>query len=388
MIDLNLLLFTSLTNRLADSWLTVCALVFLISFALTGILIPQILLIAFRKKLFDVPDERKIHKGAIPRLGGISFMPSIVFSIACATGMSLLFYGGNINSIVHDVSVQVSFGICALMLLYLMGLADDLVGVRYRAKFIIQAITAIFIVMSGQYIINLHGFFSMTLMPDWFAYLFTILVIIFITNAINLIDGIDGLASGLSMVACLFYGVVFFYNHDYFYAMIMFATLGTLMPFFYYNVFGNPTKFKKIFMGDTGALTIGLILSVASIHLSNKGLTIDPTINPLVLAFSPLIVPGFDVVRVYLYRLRNRRNPFLPDKNHIHHKFLALGFHQSIAMLTILLISAFFILFNILISPYINITFIVIIDLIMFTALQIVLSQIHFRREAKKKQGK
>ncbi|MDE6266096.1 MAG: undecaprenyl/decaprenyl-phosphate alpha-N-acetylglucosaminyl 1-phosphate transferase [Muribaculaceae bacterium] len=359
-------------------------MVFLVSFTLTGILIPQILLIAFRKKLFDEPDERKIHKGVIPRLGGISFMPSIVFSIACATGFSLLFYEGMINVALNEASVQVSFGVCALMLLYLMGLADDLVGVRYRAKFVIQGIASVFLVMAGLYIVNLHGFCSLNLLPQWFAYAFTILVIIFITNAINLIDGIDGLASGLSMIACLFYGIIFYMNSDFFYALLMFATLGTLMPFFYYNVFGNPEKFKKIFMGDTGALTIGLVLSVASIHLSNNGVAANTTINPLIIAFSPLIVPGFDVVRVYLYRLRNRRNPFLPDKNHIHHKFLALGMRQSHAMLTILALSAFFILLNILMSDFVNITMIVVVDLFVFTCIQLFLSYLIHRHKAHK----
>ena len=366
-----------------DNWITVCITVFLVSFALTGIIIPKILLIAFRKNLFDVPDERKIHKGVIPRLGGIAFMPSIVFAIASVTGFSLLYYEGIINTALNESSVQVSFGICALMLLYLMGMADDLIGIKYRAKFIIQIIAAVFLVFAGFYIKDLHGFCSLTELPDWFAYAFTILVVIFITNAINLIDGIDGLASGLSMIACIFYGVVFYMNHDFFYAALMFATLGTLVPFYYYNVFGNPVKFKKIFMGDTGSLTIGLIMAVSSIHLSDDGLNTNTSVNPLVIAFSPLIVPGFDVVRVYLNRLRNHRNPFLPDKSHIHHRLLEMGIQQSVAMVTILIISTFFILFNIIISPYVNVTLIVVLDLVLFTLMQYTFS--FFIRRKKKK---
>ena len=117
----------------------------------------------------------------------------------------------------------------------------------------------------------------------------------------------------------------FFMLHQYVYAMLAFATLGVLVPFFYYNVFGNAKHGRKIFMGDTGSLTIGMMLCFLSLKLTMCGLD-DNTgnVHPMVLAFSPLLVPCCDVVRVYLHRVRNGKNPFLPDKNHIHHKLLAL----------------------------------------------------------------
>ena len=191
---------------------------------------------------------------------------------------------------------------------------------------------------------------------------------VFIINAINLIDGIDGLASGLCSIACLFYGLTFLMFHQYIYAMLAFATLGVLVPFFYYNVFGDAEHGKKIFMGDTGSLTVGMMLCLLSFKLTMCG-TDDNTvhINPMVLAFSPLLIPCCDVVRVYLYRVRNGKNPFLPDENHIHHKLLAVGMKQRNAMITIISVSTIFILFNIFLSLYLNVNWIVLIDILIWT---------------------
>ena len=182
---------------------------------------------------------------------------------------------------------------------------------------------------------------------------------VFIINAINLIDGIDGLASGLCGVVMLFYGLVFFIIGEYIYALLAFATLGVLVPFFYYNVFGDPTKKNKIFMGDTGSLTIGMMTCILSLKLLN-GFPVNPSMQ------QP-IIPCFDVVRVYLHRVRNGKNPFLPDKNHIHHKMLAIGMKQRTAMITIVLISVCFTLCNILLSRYVDVTLLFMLDIIIWT---------------------
>ena len=136
-------------------------------------------------------------------------------------------------------------------------------------------------------------------------------------------------------------------------------------------------------MGDTGALTIGVILSTLALKMSGMSTTTmdELRVNPLVAAFSPLIVPGFDVVRVYLHRLLRHRNPFLPDKCHIHHKILALGVPQRVAMIIILIISAMFITVNVLLSAFINVTWLVILDLVVWTLGQMMLTQAIHRRE-------
>ena len=362
-------------------WILNALAVFAISLVITGFIIPQILLIAFRKQLFDVPDERKIHQGAVPRLGGIAFMPSIILSISFLAGCYIL--NGNsdvINSFLIN-KLPEAFGLCSLLIMYLVGIADDLVGVKYRAKFAAQILSAIFIIAAGIYVSNLHGLFWIGTFHTVIAVIFTILLIVFITNAINLIDGIDGLASGLSSIACLFYGYFFIQAGDYFFSLVAFSTLGTLVPFFGYNVFGNAAKHKKIFMGDTGALTIGLLLSIMSIRLCNLPVTVSLPGNLLVLAFAPLMIPCLDVLRVYFRRLRNHRNPFLPDKTHIHHKFLALGMRQRYAMITILSISFLFTLANVLLSEVMNATMLFLLDLILWVLGNVWLTQAIKRRE-------
>ncbi len=358
-------------------WIINCALAFVLSVIMTGIVIPQILLIAFRKKLFDKPDERKIHHSEVPRLGGIAFKPVVFISMALLLGISLVLgYTEMLYELGKD-SRAFAFAFCCIMFLYLVGMADDLIGVRYRAKFIFQILCGIMLVAGGIYINNLHGVLLIHALPSWLAYPLTILIVVFIINATNLIDGIDGLCSGLCSIASLFYGITFFILHHYIYAMLAFATFGVLVPFFYYNVFGDAEQHKKIFMGDTGSLTVGMMLSFLSIKLAMCGCTDNMgNINPMVLAFSPIMIPCLDVVRVYWHRVRNRNNPFLPDKNHIHHKLLALGMKQRHAMITIIVASAVLILFNFFLSHYhINVNWILLIDILLWTLINIWLSK-------------
>ena len=162
------------------------------------------------------------------------------------------------------------------------------------------------------------------------------------------------------------FGIVFFAVDEMVYSLIAFAAFGTLVPFFYYNVFGEAKVKKKIFMGDTGALTTGVVLSILVVKICMIPRINIVEMNPIVLAYSPLIVPCFDVVRVYLHRVRAGRNPFLPDKCHIHHKMLALGMNQRVVMPIILLISVVFVVCNIILSQYINSTIIMLIDIVMW----------------------
>lgn len=357
-------------------WIVNLCLVFFLCVLFAGIVIPQILLIAFRRQLFDEPDERKIHHCVVPRLGGIAFKPVVFFSVALILGVNLALGNHEIlTEMTNDVQA-LSFGFCTLMVLYLVGMADDLVGVRYLAKFVIQILCGIMLIAGGIYFNDLHGLLGIHDLPFWVGYPLTILVAVFIINAINLIDGIDGLASGLCSIACLFYGLIFFMLDQYVYAMLAFATLGVLVPFFYYNVFGNAEHGRKIFMGDTGSLTIGMMLCFLSIRLTQCAPELHAGIpHPLVLAFSPLLIPCFDVVRVYLHRVRNGKNPFMPDKNHIHHKMLAVGMGQRTAMISIVSISLLFTLANILLSQCVNVNLILVADVLVWTVANIWLTQ-------------
>lgn len=351
-------------------WIINAIVAFILCAFLAGIVIPQILLIAFRRKLFDEPDERKIHTSAVPRLGGIAFKPVVSFTIILLLGINVLL--GNtdvIESSVFNVS-EMAFSYCSIVMLYLIGMADDLIGVRYSAKFFVQICCATMLIAGGLYIYDFNGIFWVHEIPNWIAYPFTALVIVFIINAINLIDGIDGLCSGLCSVALVFYGITFFLFEEYMYGLIAFSTWGVLVPFFYYNVFGNPQRGRKIFMGDTGSLTIGIILCILTLKMLNcVPESFSEEYNPMVLAFSPLIVPCFDVIRVYFHRIHNGKNPFLPDKNHIHHKLLAIGLPQRVAMVSIVLFSTALTAFNFYFSRDLDVNVLLIIDALIWTGL-------------------
>lgn len=370
-------------------WLNALA-VLLLCIVFTGILIPKILLIAFRKKLFDEPDERKIHRGTVPRLGGIAFEPVILFSIFFLFGMNLISGGSSFGNEIKANAPELFMGICALIILYLVGMADDLIGIKYRAKFVVQIFCGILIVVSGIWIDNLQGLFGIHEIPPVIGYPLTIFVIVFIVNSINLIDGIDGLASGLSAAATIVYGIFFMLVGKYIYALIAFATLGVLIPFFYFNVFGNQEQGHKIFMGDTGSLSIGILLSFLSIALLQT-YTADTPYNqftPIILAFAPLIIPCFDVVRVIIHRFKEHRNLFKPDKNHIHHKLLYLGMSQRAAMPTIVFTSIVLTSANVLLSPYLDVNILLVADILFYTLINIWLtSQIKKRQTQTVKQN-
>lgn len=331
------------------------ALAFFTSLILTGFIIPKILLSTLRENPTAGHEERKSHSRDVPRLGGMAFVPAVIFSVSLVLGIfSMWQFSGTAFAFDSVLGRRICFSLCGLLLLYLVGIADDLVGVLYRGRFMIQLISAVLLVCSGLWIGNLHGLFGVYDWPDMTGILLTILVTLFFVSAINFIDGIDGLASGLSAVALAFYGIVFAINGQLINALISFATLGALVQFFYYNVFGKADEGNKIFMGDTGALCIGFILTYLSVSVSQFPAIYGTKINPIVIAFAPMLVPCFDMLRVIFERIRKGRSPFLPDRTHIHHRLLQLGFTVPKALGIILIISTFYIIVNLLLSPYIG----------------------------------
>ena len=344
---------------------------FVISVGVSRLIIPRILMISLHKKLFDVPNERKIHKHAIPRLGGVAFFPTILLSCCIVLALrALMGYNISILQAIYALP-ECTLLVCGMVLLYLTGIADDLVGVRYHQKFIIQILCASLFPIAGLWINDLYGLFGIYALPSYVGIPFTIFTVVFITNAINLIDGIDGLASGLSSVALLVFGFLYISKGLWLYSMFAFSTFGVLVPFFYYNVFGSAERDRKIFMGDTGSLTLGYILSFLAIKYSQNTDLIPITQGAIVIAFSTLIIPSFDVIRVVMVRICNRRNPFEPDKNHIHHKFLAMGFNARQTMILILLISCIFCGINILLVSYMNNTLILLGDIVVWWGLNL-----------------
>lgn len=348
---------------------------FLFAVSLGMVIIPRILVISHKKRLYDVPDARKVHTMPVPRLGGLSFFPVILMSMFLVIGFRLYFWDMDTSSLSFNMLYEYLFLFVGMTLLYLVGVCDDLVGVGYRYKFAVQIAAAFLLVLSGNWFDSFGGLFGIYSVPVWVGVPFTVFIVVYITNAINLIDGIDGLASGLCCIALSVLSVIFFLRGQYVYALLAICTLGILMPFWCYNVFGNANRGHKLFMGDAGSLTLGYVISFLIIHMSVTN-EVSPTLsNPyMVIAFSTVLVPLLDVIRVVLHRLREHKNPFLPDKNHFHHKLLRTGMRVRVVMVTILGIAVSFIGLNAWLAWQMNITFLLGINLILWSSLHLTIN--------------
>ena len=348
---------------------------FLFAVSLGMVIIPRIWVISHKKRLYDVPDARKVHTMPVPRLGGLSFFPVILMSMFLVIGFRLYFWEMETSSLSFNMLYEYLFLFVGMTLLYLVGVCDDLVGVGYRYKFAVQIAAAFLLVLSGNWFDSFGGLFGIYSVPVWMGMPFTVFIVVYITNAINLIDGIDGLASGLCCIALSVLSVIFFLRGQYVYALLAICTLGILMPFWCYNVFGNANRGHKLFMGDAGSLTLGYVISFLIIHMSVTN-EVSPTLsNPyMVIAFSTVLVPLLDVIRVVLHRLREHKNPFLPDKNHFHHKLLRTGMRVRVVMVTILGIAVSFIGLNAWLAWQMNITFLLGINLILWSSLHLTIN--------------
>ena len=323
---------------------------FFIAVALARIIIPRILIISLRKRLFDTPDARKVHKKPVSRLGGVSFFPAILFTVTFLIGIC---YMTGWVSLVDTGQhwVQILFMCTGLTLLYIVGIADDLIGVRYRQKFIVQLIAAFMFPLAGLYINDFYGLFGIHAVSPFIGIPLTLVLVIFITNAINLIDGIDGLASGLSMVALSVFGTLAVIDDRWMSALLAFTTVGVLLPFF---------------------LAVQYTMNTYEAGINYEG--------AILISFSVLLVPCLDVVRVVLGRVRRGKDPFMPDKTHIHHKFLAMGFTPRKAMISILCISFLFCASNVFLVSYLNNTVLFLCDVAVWTLMNLYISKLISRR--------
>lgn len=333
----------------------------IVSMILEMMILPRIIYIAKKKRLFDLPDKRKRHNMPIPRLGGISFTPVILL-----VGLFTLFARFKFQIWTEEMLLyrvlEIILFVCGLLIIYLLGAKDDLVGVSFKKKFLIQFVASFCIVGSGVYINNLYGLLGIHEIPDILGIILSIGLIMFTTNAINLIDGADGLASGISAVALIVYGIMFSIYEMWTYTCIAFIALGMLVPFFYYN-FSHPTR--KIFMGDTGSLTLGFLLSFMILRLANYPPPVEIVPSGLILlVLSALFIPLFDAVKVMVVRISMGKGPFSPDRNHIHHKLIDLGLSKKKAVFLIVVTSLLLSIMNwILLSTGMNANIVLVIDL-------------------------
>lgn len=361
-------------------------LTFAISALIGFIIVPRIVIISRRKGLFDFVNERKVHVQPIPRLGGVSFLPALLFSVSFIMGVRYLIGFEVDESISHSVLVEALFLLCALVVLFFVGLADDLVSVSFKYKLLSQVLVSFLMILSGVHVNSMHGFLGVYAIPDWFGYILTIVLVSFVINAINLIDGIDGLASGLSSIALASLGFWFYGQSLFVYAMLAFGMLGVILPFFIFNVFGRK---YKIFMGDTGSLLIGYLIAFLSAKLcmiSISGPVFDFRGAPIFI-FAILFIPLFDAARVFIERMRAGKSPFYPDKTHIHHKFLALGFSHRQTMMAIVLIEVVVIVINLILSQYLDITLMFFANITLGLFMMFTLHRIQIKVEDEEEQG-
>lgn len=298
-------------------------LAFTLGFSIVILSIPAVLRVAREKKLYDSFDERKIHTEAIPPLGGVGIFIGFVLSTIIATD------GYTFQSLKYIIA--------AVILMFFIGLKDDLLNISARKKFGVQLFAAIILITLGDFhLSNLHGLFGFYEINYAVGTVIALFVMVAIINAFNLIDGIDGLASGLGILASFVFGTWFFMAGHIRFAIMSYALTGSLIGFFLFNVFG---KRNKLFMGDTGSLVIGMIISALVIKFNELNIA---KLAPYAIGAAPavsfaiVIVPLIDTLRVITIRLSNGKSPFSPDKNHIHHRLLELvPNHLSVTLIII-----------------------------------------------------
>ena len=289
--------------------------------------IPRIIYVSKRKRLFDVPDGgRKIHINTVPNLGGIG----IFFAYIIVTSV-----------FINTSSLDKWNYICASsVLLFLTGINDDLVTIPPNKKFLAQLVAALITVVFADMRLNsLHGFFGVNELPYMVSVGFSVMGIIFVTNAFNLVDGIDGLAGSIAVLCSCTLGICLALLGNKGGAFIAFSLMGAVIGFLRYNL--SPAK---IFMGDTGSLVIGFTIAVLCVmffHSFPADLATAPrsefplltTIHSIrggmVIALSVLFVPVFDSFRVFITRMIEGGSPFKADRTHLHHYLLDLGFSHG-----------------------------------------------------------
>lgn len=331
-----------------------------ISIIIEMMLLPRVIYIAKKKRLFDLPDKRKKHSCPIPRLGGITFTPVVLLVALFSLFLRFRFQIWDEELFFFRIP-EILLLVCGLLVIYLLGAKDDLVGVSFKKKFVIQFLASLCIVGSGVYIDNLYGLLGISEISVFVGVPLSIGLIMFTTNAINLIDGADGLASGISLVALMMYGILFGLYGMWTYAGIAFIMIGLLMPFFYYNFF-HPRR--KIFMGDTGSLTLGYMMAFMILRLVKYPPNVEVVPSGLLLlVLVALFIPLFDALKVMFVRISMGKGPFSPDRNHIHHKLIDLGLSKKRTVFVVVVTSIFLIISNWILLNYLNCNIVLVFDL-------------------------
>lgn len=332
---------------------------FITAFTLTYFVIPPIIRVALKKKLYDVPVERSSHTVVTPRLGGIAIFAGTIFSIMLWTPFSR--YGGDLQYV-----------LCAFILIFLVGVKDDIDAIAPTKKLAVEILAAAILTFkAGVKISSLHGIMGIESLSLFWSVILTVFTIIVIINAINLIDGINGLSGSLTIVITGTLGVWFMFIQRYDLAIMALSAAGATAAFLKYNY--SPAQ---IFMGDTGALLLGLICSILAINFIELNSGLDNQ-NPFKINAAPavaigiLILPLFDTLRVFTTRLLKGKHPLYPDRTHIHHLMLDSGWNHMQATTILVIVNVFFIILVFLLQRYTNNALLIILLLASISSLMV-----------------
>jgi len=287
---------------------------FIVSLVITMVLIPPAMKWADKIGAIDLPDERKVHQGAIPRVGGIAMVIGTLVSIFSWV----------------ELDAQVISLLVGYLILLFFGIWDDRSDLNYRIKFMGQIFAVLGVVVFGDVVIRIIPFFD-TLLPDFIAIPFTFFALVGITNAINLSDGLDGLAGGTTLLSLSVIALLAYQADGYVVVLVAMAVAGSIFGFLRHNTYP-----ARLFMGDTGSQFLGFSAGVLVILLSQNVNTAISPVLPLIILGLPIL----DTIAVMFQRIYEGRSPFSPDKNHIHHKLLAIGFDHYEAVMLIYMVQS------------------------------------------------
>ncbi len=305
-----------------------------ISFLVGLCCMPVVREIAKKKQFVVKPNKRTSHTGEIPSIGGLD----ICFSFLTAY---LLF------EVDTTLVRQSQFIMIGVLTITMIGFTDDILDLSPLSKLLGEMLAGIaLIVFADIRLTHLHGFFGIGEINIVWSYLLSFFVLAAIVNALNLIDGIDGLASGLGILYCACFGIYFHLCGNLHWAALAYSMIGSLAVFFLYNVFGR--KKRKIFMGDCGSLLLGYILTAFVFHFCEMNAYHEVPDEMLCkaapsVAICILTIPLFDTVRVMFTRIKHKHSPFLPDKNHVHHLLLRIGLNHLQTTCVLLSVSLVFV---------------------------------------------
>jgi UDP-GlcNAc:undecaprenyl-phosphate/decaprenyl-phosphate GlcNAc-1-phosphate transferase len=301
------------------------------AFLITYYAIPSIVTVSLAKGLYAKPNGRTSHVDSIPNLGGIAIFSGFILSTVIIGGPYFNF--------------ELVYIIAGLIIIFMVGVKDDILILDPRKKLIAQILAATLIaVLADIRIDNFHGLFNLFEIPYLPSILITLFVFIVIINGFNLIDGIDGLASGIGILTSSVFGFWFLSIGNKAYSVMSFAFAGSLAAFFWYNIFSIK---NKIFLGDTGSLIIGLVMSVLAIRFLQFDLMVRDTLfiqSAPAVAFGVLVIPLFDTLRVFVLRMSQGKSPFVGDRQHLHHRLLQLGMTHLQATLTLASVNVAFVI--------------------------------------------